>query len=193
VSTRGTPDPVPTSSEGAVISGALTSLQESELQKRRPNKHMHIIDLKFEPQHIDLLAKWQHEEWRYLNPNGTVEKRAEKMLHYLGAESIPSAYVAKINQELTGSASIVKFDMDTHRELSPWLASVFVSPDHRNKGVGTALVRHVMDQAKLNSIKTLYLFTPDKEKFYRKLGLAVLCKEEYRGYPVTIMSVNLHG
>ncbi|NOU13132.1 MAG: GNAT family N-acetyltransferase, partial [Methylococcaceae bacterium] len=80
---------------------------------------------------------------------------------------------------------------DTRPELTPWLASVFVAPKHRNNGVGSQLVKNVMQQAKEAGINELYLFTPDRETFYQKLGWSVLAKEDYRGHAVTVMSVKL--
>lgn len=151
---------------------------------------MQIIDLKLEPHHIPVLANWHHREWAYLNPNGTVEQRAEKMRRYLTDDILPSTFLAK-EDELLGSAAIIEHDMDTKLDLSPWLASVFVAPEHRCKGVGSKLVLHVMEKAKEAGKHVLYLFTSDKEEFYRKLGWYTISKETYRGHMVTVMKVNL--
>ena len=83
--------------------------------------------------------------------------------------------------------------MDTKQELSPWLASVFVSPENRSRGIGSELVIQVMNQARDAGIKTLYLFTPDKEHFYIRLGWQPISKEIYRDHMVTVMQVNLKG
>jgi N-acetylglutamate synthase-like GNAT family acetyltransferase len=152
---------------------------------------MKIIDLKEKPENIDTLARWHHEEWAYLNPNGSIEQRKEKMQNYLDNTLIPSTYVGEKGGKLVGSAAIVAQDMDTHPELSPWLASVFVDPVQRNQGFGAMLVNHITEKAKADNIKTLYLFTPDKESFYTKLGWSALAKEKYRGYSVTIMAIKL--
>ena len=40
---------------------------------------MNIINLKQKPEYIDILASWHHNEWSYLNPNGSIEKCREKM------------------------------------------------------------------------------------------------------------------
>ena len=42
--------------------------------------------------------------------------------------------------------------MDTRKELSPWLASVFVAPEFRKWGIGSKLVLHVMEQAREDSL-----------------------------------------
>ena len=151
---------------------------------------MQILNLKNEPHHISTLAEWHHNEWSYLNPAGSIEKRIEKMQSYLGADLIPSTFIAK-ETELLGSAAIVDSDMDTRPELFPWLASVFVAPAYRNQGIGSSLVKHVSQKAQEAGIEALYLFTPDRENFYQKLGWQVLSKQDYRGHPVTVMCIKL--
>ena len=152
-----------------------------------------IVNLNEEPGHLDTLAEWHHLEWSYLNPASSVSMRAEKMRSYLTEDAIPSTYVYKLDGELAGSAAIVAQDMDTHKELSPWLASVYVKPELRGKGIGSKLVLHVMQGAKDIGIETLYLFTDSKANFYAKLGWSVLSEEVYRGCRVTIMKVRLRG
>lgn len=151
-----------------------------------------ITDLKTEPHHIPVLADWHHYEWSSLNLGQTVDQRIESMQAYLSDELIPSTFIAKgKGNDLMGSATIIECDMDTHPELTPWLASVFVAKEFRTQGVGSRLVEHVMEEARKAGIRELYLFTPDRVTFYERLGWRVLNNEEYRGHWVTIMSIKL--
>ncbi|MBI3897153.1 MAG: GNAT family N-acetyltransferase [Gammaproteobacteria bacterium] len=152
---------------------------------------MQILNLKDEPQHLPMLGAWHHSQWSYLNPQGSLEQRFEKMKLHLDAELIPSTFIAKDGM-LLGSASIIAQDMDTKSELTPWLASVFVTPEHRNRGTGDELVKHVMQRAKEAKVETLYLFTPDREAFYQKLEWRLFSKENYRGHWVTVMHVKFN-
>ena len=151
---------------------------------------MKIIDLKYEAHYIPILASWHHQEWSYLHPEGSIEKRIENMQSFLNDDFIPSTFIA-LENDLLGSAAIVAQDMDTKQELSPWLASVFVSPENRSRGIGSKLVIQVMNYTRDAGIKTLFLFTPDKESFYKRLGWHTISKEIYRGHRVTVMQVNL--
>ena len=76
-------------------------------------------------------------------------------------------------------------------DLSPWLASVYVTPEHRSRGIGTALVQRVIEEAVGLSVETLYLFTPDREGFYASLGWSVVERTEYRGQKVVIMALHI--
>lgn len=154
---------------------------------------MKIINLKEDPQYLETLANWHHNEWSYLNPGSSLSDRLKMMSQYLNEDLIPSTFIAKNNDELLGSAALIDSDMDTHKEFSPWLASVYVSPRHRGKGAGSLLVKCIMDLARENGVYELYLFTPNKEEFYKRLGWERLAKEDYRGSSVTIMHTKLNA
>jgi len=151
---------------------------------------MKIINLKQCVDQLPLLAQWHQAEWSYLNPGQSLQARIEKMQAYLNDEFIPSTFVA-IENEVLGSAAIVACDMKERKQYSPWLASVYVAPEYRRKGTATELVRHVMQQAAENKIKKLYLYTPDQEQFYKKMGWKTQERLNYHGHDVTIMSVLL--
>jgi N-acetylglutamate synthase-like GNAT family acetyltransferase len=86
-----------------------------------------------------------------------------------------------------GSSSLVACDMDSHRDLSPWLSSLYVIPIYRSRGVGSALVHRVIKEAEALGVETLYLFTPNWEAFYIRLGWSTVERTEYRGFEVAIM------
>ena len=73
-------------------------------------------------------------------------------------------------------------------ELSPWLAGVFVAPDHRGYGVGTAMVRRVIDDAMALGVRRLYLYTPTAQHFYSRLGWSLIEHTSYQGANVAVMS-----
>lgn len=138
-----------------------------------------------------MLAQWHHAQWSYLNPERTLAQRIEEMNSHLDTALVPSTWVAVENDTAMGSASLLHDDMHTHPELSPWLASVFVAPEFRRRGIAAMLVRHVMQQARDGGIETLYLFTPDQAGLYSKLGWDVFSEETYLADTVTLMRATL--
>lgn len=149
-----------------------------------------ILNLRNKPELLETLAQWHQEEWSQLNPGETLEQRIIRMQPFLNDKPIPSMYIA-FDTVFSGSAAIVENDMDNRPDLSPWLASVFVIPEYRNQGIGSALVHHVMQQAQQSSIDKLYLYTPDREAFYHKLGWRRIDTENYHGHEVSIMEADL--
>lgn len=149
-----------------------------------------IIDLKEQPQHLSMLAEWHQQQWADINPGQTLEQRIHKMQRYLDDELVPSTFIAVHKQTLMGSAALVEYDMKIEG-CTPWLASVYVHPLFRNQGIGSQLVLHSMAQARAGRIKYMYLFTPDRVDFYRRLGWQVMLEKPYYGKDVTIMNIEL--
>lgn len=140
---------------------------------------------------IPTLSKWHHKQWSHLNPSRTIEDRIKELQQSAAGKHIPITFAAMLEDVLLGSASLIAHDMDTRMNLSPWLASVYVAPRHRNQGVGSALVKSAVKEAKELAVETLYLFTPDRVEFYARLGWSVFERTEYRGENETIMCLRL--
>lgn len=149
-----------------------------------------IINLRDAPENILMLATWHQQEWSYLNPGEDIKLRIARMQAYLKQSFIPSTFIAK-EKILLGSAAVVEQDMETQPQLTPWLASVYVRPESRRKGIGKRLVTHVMDQVIKHDVHRLYLYTPDRQDFYLGLGWKPLRDERYQGHDVTIMYIDL--
>ena len=78
-------------------------------------------------------------------------------------------YVALQGEEPIGTVSIWMNDLRCRQDLYPWMASLFVIEEMRNKGIGTLLQNHVIEAAKKMEYKDLYLFT-EHHGYYEKTG-----------------------
>ena len=143
---------------------------------------------------ISTLARWFHDQWGHLQPETSIEKRITR-LHDRCKKTggVPLTLIAIKDHGVVGTASLVKHDMDVHLELTPWLSSVYVAKEHRNQGIGSQLVNRIVQEAKNMDTKMLYLFTPDREGFYTRLGWRLLYREKYRGQPVVVMEIGVAG
>jgi GNAT superfamily N-acetyltransferase len=152
---------------------------------------MELMHLKERPEFIPTLAEWHHDQWADYNPGGSVEKRISMFEAEVDTDGFERTFVAVSGDTLLGSASLVEHDMSTRMDLTPWLASVYVAPEHRKKGIASTLVRHIVAEAKDLVDGPLYLFTPDQEKFYAGLGWEFLEETEFEGHRVTIMKIDI--
>lgn len=156
-----------------------------------------IIDVCDAPKLIPIVAHWHHAEWAHLNPGQTLPARIKKMSAYLkvstnaqGTDSFtPKLFVALNGEALpVGTAALDLHDMDNQPMLSPWLASVFVLPEYRQQGIGTALVKYALKVAVDEmGIKRMHLFTPNHRPFYERLGWVHSQRLSYYGEPVDLM------
>ncbi len=120
-------------------------------------------------------------------PGLTVEDLTRMFSGHLNRDRIPLTLFAFLDGQPAGTASIYIHDLDSRPDLSPWLAAVYVALPFRKQGIGSALVKAVENAAERLQIGRLYLFTPDQEHFYTRLGWSVLERVEYWNQTVVIM------
>ena len=53
------------------------------------------------------------------------------------------------------------------------------------------MVRRIADEARALGVERLHLYTPDKERFYVRLGWHTLEHNQYRGHLVAVMALDL--
>jgi len=146
-----------------------------------------IIPLADNKEFIPELAALHHAEWKHLNPSLTLEGRAKAIADSAGREGIPSIFIAVSGNQLVGSAALVRDDMDTKPELSPWLAAVYVKERFRHQGAATNLIARCEEEAARSNASTWYLYTEFASKLYEKLGWHHMERSEYRGVTVDVM------
>lgn len=134
-----------------------------------------------------ILARWHYDEWRDLLPQWSHEEAINELRSHTGHTCIPTTFVALIDGQVVGSASLILDDFEATRHLSPWMASVFVKPEQRSKGIGRKLVDRIVAEARRLQVPTLYLFTAGQEDYYYKLGWAFYQDADCCGHAVTIM------
>lgn len=145
------------------------------------------------PQHAEAVNNWLYEEWGQFHPESTREDWFNRLKKRMNYRKIPMAFIALSGDEPAGTASLFKYDMEDHKNLSPWLAAVYVREDMRRQGIGSLLVERTMREAQNIGVETLYLFTPDMKDFYEQLGWEVYKETYYEKYrkEVVIMSIDL--
>jgi GNAT superfamily N-acetyltransferase len=140
------------------------------------------------PQYLPTVAGWDFGEWGHHNPTRTVQDYEAGFRKLLNRDTIPLTVIGLWDGIPAGMSSIFVQDMDIHPELTPWLAAVYVSVDHRNKGIGSKLVGAIEEIASHLRIARLYLWTPDKEHFYSRLGWSVLERPVHFNQHVVLMT-----
>jgi predicted N-acetyltransferase YhbS len=137
---------------------------------------------------VPLVATWTFKAWGHLHPGLTQQQAIERVRAECGHCGVPSIFVAMQGETPVGTASLLADDMSIRREFTPWLASVFVAPQWRGQGIASGLVKRVEAETIESGIRHFYLYTPDQQALYRRLGWQDVEKLEYRGETVTVMS-----
>ena len=143
------------------------------------------------PHHLYEVATWLYQKWGHAKQGNSVQTTEARLTQELKTASIPCVLIATLDKKLLGVARLCEHDLETHLHLTPWLASVFVVPQFRSKGVGAKLVKSVEELARDLDINTLYLKTRDRQHFYNHLGWKTLESVSVEIDQTTIMYKNI--
>ena len=127
-----------------------------------------------------LLGTWHHAEFH----GRDVATRARDYTAQ-NSDRVPCTLVASIGEWVAGSVALVEDDTEGQVLVvprTPWLASLFVHPAMRRRGIARALIGAAELLARKNGVETLWLHTPWgylARGLYAQLGWVVV--EELTG------------
>ena len=143
------------------------------------------------PQYVPRLAALHHAQWSWIDPDWTLEEAHANLAIHTAGTAIPTTRVALVDGALAGSVSLLANDHSRIRRWSPWLASLLVLPEFRNRGIGAALVREAVAIAKRLGIARLYLYTDDARPYYERLGWSLVGRHPLDGMDVDVMAIDI--
>jgi len=152
---------------------------------------MRIEPIAAHPGRVDTLAAWHHAQWGHLYSHWTYEICRDELAEHASRNSgLPTTLLALDGEELLGSVSLVFEDAPELQEHgSPWLASLYVRPEARGRGLGAGLARAAVARAAQEGVQELFLFTPEHREFYARLGWKQIARTALKGTPVDLMCI----
>ncbi len=153
-----------------------------------------VASLAEHPHHWQTAAEWSFEAWKHDFPSDTVQTYLDQ---YALASSEPEKLIevfAAIDSQdnLLGVATLVDDDeLPDATEPGPWLAAVFVTPDARKLGVGSALVERVVSRTRELGYLKIYLYTEHQENWYASKGCAKIRDIVFLGLHHVVMQLDL--
>jgi GNAT superfamily N-acetyltransferase len=121
-------------------------------------------------QHVPFVADLVYREFWADVPDGLTR---EYLTQAFGGQAEPGrvlkSWLALEADEPLGCVHLIDHDDDTLPELSPWLAAMVVVPTRRGQGIGSALVRALLGEARAMGFTRIWLGT-DGPGFYERLG-----------------------
>ena len=139
------------------------------------------------------LATWAWTEWRvlYEQRGRSLDDARRSYRERAQVDALPLTLVAFADGRLVGMVSLVVHDLATRPEITPWLASLFVVPELRRRGMASVLVSRALAEARRLNLPTLFLWTsPSKaEAVYLKLGWRIVERTDYSGKRIVIMQM----
>jgi GNAT superfamily N-acetyltransferase len=95
--------------------------------------------------------------------------------------------VANLDGILAGTCLLVRSELQSCHPVSPWLAGLYVTLEHRRQDVGRALVQAIEDQPRRRGRRRLYLDTRRAINSYECLGWSTVDQTNWKGFPTALM------
>lgn len=122
------------------------------------------------PQHIEAVAHMIYREFWVGVEGGLTEAFLVDHLRRTGdPDRLPLSLLARVGDEPIGTVNLIDNDDPKRTHLHPWLAAMVVAAPWRGRGVGSALVRALLDEARRIGFERVY-FGTDGPGFYTRLG-----------------------
>jgi GNAT superfamily N-acetyltransferase len=129
-----------------------------------------ISDLRQRPEFFDIVADRIWQAW-WKDGGHPLAYISGRLRQNLNAEPIPIALVAHDGAAFLGTASVIASDLEERPQYTPWVAAVWVEPQHRARGIGGALVERAARDCFALGIRRAYLCArPARMGFYQRLG-----------------------
>lgn len=150
---------------------------------------LRICPLAERPEWAETLAGWHYQEWGALYADAwSLERCRQELRQHAARAACPGTWVAEQSGVLIGSVSVVEKDADELSEVpGPWLASLYVRPEARGRGLGRGLIRTAENAARDAGYPRLWLFTLQHTALYRSMAWQVSRSGQVQSTPVTVM------
>lgn len=75
----------------------------------------------------------------------------------LGEVDLPQLWGAFLDGQLIGSVALIRNDLMSRQDLTPWLAGLYIKEEQRGRGYGTLLQNYVVRKAEKLGYPRVYL------------------------------------
>lgn len=144
-----------------------------------------IVAISGRPDLAPLVARWWKDAFFATPGDWSVEDMTALILAPL--EGPQETFVQFDSDQPAGTAGMVRTDLKSRPDLTPWLAGVFVRSAFRRRGYANALVRRVKAFALGATVAVLWEHTQTAEPLHASLGWQRMGTEQDRGHDVTLM------
>ncbi|MFM1905439.1 MAG: hypothetical protein RIT32_235 [Actinomycetota bacterium] len=138
-------------------------------------------------------ARWSIKAWRDSFPNDTAQWYLNLYKRGDFANSIPFTVAALSGTKLIGIGSLVSDDeLPDSTERGPWLAAVFVQPQYRRHGAGSAIVNALLDRAFELGYREVFAYTETKLAWYQKMNWEFIRTAQVANHDVSVIKRRLN-
>jgi GNAT superfamily N-acetyltransferase len=126
------------------------------------------------PAYAPILAYWSYRQW-YRKRDIGFDHLIKSYKKRASAKHLPISWIAIEEDMPVGMVTLKENDLWSRKDINPWLASLYVEPDFRRRGIGEQLINAVIVKARKLGLARLHLFLDSAElvtleRYYIKRG-----------------------
>lgn len=135
-----------------------------------------IDELINHPQYIPTIVEWLYNEWGNNNRIFWESWITSSTQVY----DIPKTYILFVNNNVVGTYSLWRCDLQSRQDLFPWFGGLYVDSNYRGryyngKKLGEILQCHAISELKRLHYTDAYLFTSKSTEYYNRNGWENFC------------------
>lgn len=134
------------------------------------------------------LAVLHAETWAHLYPVWNAADALREFAAEKDNNGLSATLLAMNKDTFLGSISVCFDDLPGETTLNPWVASFYVLPEHRGRGVGAFLLQGAHELLERHQVPCAYLFTEHTQGYFQRFGWSLLRPGHAHGHPVEIMT-----
>ena len=152
---------------------------------------MRIEELRSHPHLVELAAATLYASWGSLPPWSNIGVIRKRLAAGTTQATFPRTLVAVTDVgKFAAMGSIKLSELPNHPEKVHWIGEIYVLDEHRGKGLGSRITQSLTEYAFSNGVSSLFLYTPDQQSLYRRLGWSVISEEIIDDETVSIMQLS---
>ena len=138
---------------------------------------------------IPIIGRWYNDEWGRRLRNESLETSTDRLSEYLNQDRMPFILVISEGDDILACAQLKYREMaEIYPEKEHWLGGVFVSPEHRHRGLASRLANEMVDRAPNYGVETLYVQTEQLDGgLYRHIGWTPIEQVNNKGVEILVM------
>lgn len=134
-------------------------------------KNIRIENLADYPEYIEEVINWIYNEWG----NNNIKYWSSWIRNSINKKGIPQTFIVLVDDELAGTYSLWRCDLQSRQDLFPWFGGLYVNEKYRGKEyndskLGVLMQKHAIEQLRRLGFEEVYLFTEKNTKYYNDNG-----------------------
>jgi GNAT superfamily N-acetyltransferase len=153
-----------------------------------------MIEIAYLADHIEViptLAKWFQAQWPAYYAGRTPADIAQDFYAEANRTEIPIRLIAFVEGALAGTITLREQALQDFPEYQPGLGGLFVEPNQRGSGIGSALVSAGMQVAQEQGFTRIFTATSTANGILERLGWQPVQAVSHDGEPVNLYRCDL--